>query len=204
MHETTAAPSRGRRKKGAWRFLFRSDSIALDFVATVAGAKDRSKGADRFSEPALLERWFSEADMPPLANPVKATELERAKELREAIFRLADNRVTGRTIISPDIDLLNSHARSGVPTLRIACDGCSAEPADAAEVDELLGIIARDAIDIFTGPYRNRIRQCASARCAVIFIDRSRAGNRRWCAMSPCGDQASARAYRRRKKDSHV
>jgi predicted RNA-binding Zn ribbon-like protein len=67
-------------------------------------------------------------------------------------------------------------------------------------VNELLGIISRDAIDVFTGPYRNRIRQCASPRCAVIFVDRSRAGNRRWCAMSPCGDQASARAYRQRKK----
>jgi predicted RNA-binding Zn ribbon-like protein len=86
-----------------------------------------------------------------------------------------------------------------MPILRIACDGCSTEPPDAAEMNEILGLIARDAIDVFTGPYRTRIKQCASPRCHVMFVDKSRAGNRVWCAMSPCGDQASARAYRKRK-----
>lgn len=196
----TIPVTRQRRKKGKWRFLFRSDSVALNFVATVAGSKDRGKANDRLSEPQLLERWFCEAELPPLAGHVEAVDLERAKSLREAIFRLSDNRLTGREIAPSDIALLNSHARAGMPSTRIACDGCSTEPPDAAEVNELLGIISRDAIDVFTGPYRNRIRQCASPRCAVIFVDRSRAGNRRWCAMSPCGDQASARAYRQRKK----
>lgn len=138
--------------------------------------------------------------MPPLANQISTEDLEKAKGLREAIFRLADNRLTALEINVADIALLNRHARAGVPTLKIACDGCTTEPPDAAEVDELLGIIARDAIDVFTGPYRNRVRQCASPKCGVIFVDRSPTGNRRWCSMSPCGDKASAQAYRQRRK----
>jgi predicted RNA-binding Zn ribbon-like protein len=176
--------------------------VALNFVATVAGSKDRSRGSDRFTDPQLLERWFCEAELPPLASQVSDHDLERAKDLREAIFRLADNRLTALEISASDIALLNRHARTGVPPLKISCDGCTTEPPDAAEVDELLGIIARDAIDVFTGPYRGRVRQCASPKCAVIFVDRSPTGNRRWCSMSPCGDKASAQAYRERKKSS--
>ncbi len=200
MDDTSPRPQKQRRKKGSWRFLFRSDSVALNFVATVAGSKDRSKGIDRFSEPALLDRWLCEAELPPPAAPATPEDLQRAKSLREAVFRLADSRLSGREVSVSDIAMVNAHARAGMPVTRIACDGCSTEPPDAAEVGELLGVIARDAIDVLTGPYRNRIRQCASPRCHVIFVDRSRAGNRRWCAMAPCGDQASARAYRSRRK----
>ena len=187
------------RKKGSWRFLFRSDSVALNLVATVAASKDRAKGIDRFSEASLLDRWLCEAELPPLAGSVTDEELAKTKSLREAIFRLADNRINNSEISASDIALINAHARSGMPVLRIACDGCSTEPPDAAEMNEILGLIARDAIDVFTGPYRTRIKQCASPRCHVMFVDKSRAGNRVWCAMSPCGDQASARAYRKRK-----
>ncbi|WP_435656494.1 CGNR zinc finger domain-containing protein [Brucella pituitosa] len=191
-----------RRKKGSWRFLFRSDSVALNLVATIAASKDRAKGIDRFSEPSLLDRWLCEAELPPLAGSVTQEELANTKALREAIFRLADNRINQSEILVSDIALINTHARSGMPVLRIACDGCSTELPDAAEMNEILGLIARDAIDIFTGPYRTRIKQCASPRCHVMFVDKSRAGNRIWCAMSPCGDQASARAYRRRRQQS--
>ncbi|QWK80935.1 CGNR zinc finger domain-containing protein [Ochrobactrum sp. BTU1] len=200
--DINAAKSRHpkERRKGSWRFLFRSDSVALNLVATVAASKDRTKGIDRFSEPSLLDRWLCEAELPPLSGCVTDEELAKTKALREAIFRLADNRINQREISVTDIALINAHARSGMPVLRIACDGCSTEPPDAAEMNEILGLIARDAIQVFTGPYRMRIKQCASPRCHVMFVDKSRAGNRVWCAMSPCGDQASARAYRRRVK----
>lgn len=201
MNDTQSRHPKERRKKGSWRFLFRADSVALNLVATVAASKDRTKGIDRFSEPSLLERWLCEAELPPLASAVTGEELSMTKSLREAIFRLADNRINQREISVSDIALINVHARSGMPVVRIACDGCSTEPPDSAEMGEILGLIARDAIDIFTGAYRNRIKQCASPRCHVMFVDKSPTGNRIWCAMSPCGDQASARAYRRRKAE---
>lgn len=96
----------------------------------------------------MLERWFCEAELPPLAGHVDELDLERAKSLREAIFKLVDNRLTGREIAPSDIALLKSHARAVMPSTRIACDGCNTEPPDAAEVNELLGIISRDAIDV--------------------------------------------------------
>lgn len=44
-----------------------------------------------------------------------------------------------------------------------------------------------------------RLRNCAARHCVLRFYDVSRAGRRRWCSMSLCGDRAKVRAdYRRR------
>jgi predicted RNA-binding Zn ribbon-like protein len=184
-----------------WRFLLRSDSVALNFTATVAGPRPRPHGTDRLTEPALLERWFCEAQLPPLAQPLSEAGLEKAISLRESIFQVAASRLTAATILSADIERINTAARAGFPPVRLGADGQSRVPPEHTRLDELLGLIARDAIDIFTGPYHDRIRKCASPRCQILFVDRSPSGNRRWCAMSPCGDQESARVYRRRKKE---
>lgn len=201
MSDLPTPEKKDRRKKGTWRFLFRSDSHALDLVATVAGSKSREKGIDRFATPVLLERWLCEAKLPPIDGPITEPQLAATVALREAIFRLADSRLRSTGVERPDIDLINDHARTGVPVPRIAADGYSTEVPAPALLEELLGLIARDAVEVFTGAYRDRIKQCASPKCHVIFVDRSRNGTRRWCAMSPCGDQASAHAYRLRQKD---
>lgn len=184
-----------------WRFLFRSDSVALNFTATVAGPRPRPNGTERLTEPTLLERWFCEAQLPPLAQQLSGIGLEKAKQLRESIFQVAAWRLAATTILAANVERINAAARAGFPPVRLGEDGQSPVPPEHATLDELLGLIARDAIDVFTGPYRDRIRKCASPRCQVWFVDRSPSGNRRWCAMSPCGDQESARVYRRRKKE---
>ena len=62
----------------------------------------------------------------------------------------------------------------------------------------LLVKIARDAIELFGGPGRGRIRTCEGEGCALLFLDLSRSGGRRWCSMSGCGNRAKARAFRER------
>lgn len=46
----------------------------------------------------------------------------------------------------------------------------------------------------------NRFRVCANDGCRWIFYDESRAGRRRWCDMSSCGNRAKAARHRARKK----
>lgn len=45
-----------------------------------------------------------------------------------------------------------------------------------------------------------RLGICASDPCRCAFVDRTRAGTRRYCC-SICNDRAAARAYRRRQRD---
>jgi predicted RNA-binding Zn ribbon-like protein len=39
------------------------------------------------------------------------------------------------------------------------------------------------------------VRRCASDACLWLFIDESKAGTRRWCDMSSCGNRAKSRRH---------
>jgi predicted RNA-binding Zn ribbon-like protein len=63
---------------------------------------------------------------------------------------------------------------------------------------QVLSLLARDAVDLFAGPYANRIRVCSAPDCALLYVDQSRSGNRQWCSMQRCGTRAKVRAHRER------
>jgi predicted RNA-binding Zn ribbon-like protein len=45
----------------------------------------------------------------------------------------------------------------------------------------------------------SRLRICDGDNCGWLFIDKSKAGRRRWCDMSTCGNVAKARRHSRGK-----
>lgn len=45
-----------------------------------------------------------------------------------------------------------------------------------------------------------RLKMCGAADCRWVFVDHSRPGTGRWCAMKDCGNRAKKRAYRERQK----
>ncbi|WP_344389524.1 CGNR zinc finger domain-containing protein [Streptomyces vastus] len=45
-----------------------------------------------------------------------------------------------------------------------------------------------------------RVRVCAAERCALRFLDRSPAHNRRWCSMSRCGNRTKVRLHQARTR----
>ena len=56
-------------------------------------------------------------------------------------------------------------------------------------------------IDLLTGPLAGRIRECAAPDCALLFVDGSRPGGRRWCAGEACGNRTRTKVYRQRRKE---
>jgi len=60
--------------------------------------------------------------------------------------------------------------------------------------------LARDLIDLVVGPDLLRLRECPDPQCAMLFVDTSRGGQRRWCSMSRCGNRAKARAHATRTR----
>lgn len=40
-----------------------------------------------------------------------------------------------------------------------------------------------------------RLRACANTECRLFLLDRSRAGNARWCSMATCGNRLKARRH---------
>ena len=94
--------------------------------------------------------------------------------------------------------MINAEAVAGPPASFLGSDGRTLLPPTQAPLESILAILARDTIDLFTGPQRNRIRACIGHDCSLFFVDQSRPGTRRWCAMAACGEKASSAAYRKR------
>ena len=49
-------------------------------------------------------------------------------------------------------------------------------------------------------PLADRVRQCSGRWCAILFVDMSRSGHRKWCSMSGCGNKAKVATFRERNR----
>lgn len=177
-------------------FRFRSGRLSLDFCSTLLW-RYRAP-IEQLRVPADLARWLREAGIRP-APVASDVDLHSARLLRESIYAVTHDRLAGRTLARRQIATINAAAARPDPVPRLAADSGLAwsadEPAFAA-----LSRIARDAIDLLTGPSAARMRECAAPDCAFLFLDTSRAGRRRWCAMSRCGNREHVREHRRRQR----
>jgi predicted RNA-binding Zn ribbon-like protein len=174
-------------------FIFVSDHLALDFAATVAWRTTRC--TELLAEPEDFARWVTAAELVDRLEAVSQADLATARTLREAIYRLALAAATGgpggpqdaavirqaaaRTPVRPALQALGRVERRG-------------------GVQEVLATVAASASDLLGGPGRLLIRHCTGEPCTRLFLDRSRAGSRRWCSKRSCGSRINAAAYRRR------
>jgi predicted RNA-binding Zn ribbon-like protein len=179
-------------------FTFEPGSIAMAFAITGPGTNEGPLAIfQTLHVPADLDRWASDVAG---ARRVRASsaDLDVALRLQAAIWSSADAVVDHRPIPGPAREALNELAAepSLVPRLEAGPERGWArrQPAKA-----LFSTIARDAIDVVAGPRAARLKRCEGARCAILFVDTSRPGRRRWCSMDRCGNRAKAAAHRRRR-----
>ncbi|MGH9322757.1 MAG: CGNR zinc finger domain-containing protein [Vicinamibacteria bacterium] len=172
-------------------FPFRSGRLCLDFSATLGGRY--RGGLERLGSTGDLRRWLRASGLCRRAS-VSEHHLDAARELREAIYRLAHSKGKLR---ATDVARVNRWA--GPPPL--APKLAAARTARFhGSVEAALSTLARDAIDLLAGPLARRIRECARPDCSLLFVDASRPGRRRWCSMERCGNQRKTAAYRGRKR----
>jgi predicted RNA-binding Zn ribbon-like protein len=179
-------------------FKFRGGSLALDFPATLA-ARLRAEPRELLQTPRDLGRWLVAAGLAKSEPPVTEEELRQARELREALYRLASARLDGHPFPEPERALLNRWAAGRTPAPCLEADGMSWAREDASA---LLSLLARDAVELLGGELGGRIRQCAGEGCALLFVDTSRTGGRKWCSMSGCGNKAKVASFRERQRSS--
>ena len=175
-------------------FEFIADRPVLDFLSTIAERGTRDDEKLQFEQD--LASWIEQSGIVDTAPPVINQALERAKALREAMFRLVASLIEHQTPSATDRALVNAAAEASPPLLRLDDDGLHRY----GDVDAVLALFARDCLDLFDSPDRAALRWCADPNCTRPFIDRSRGQRRRWCGMKGCGDRAKAAAYRRRRR----
>ena len=188
-------------RQGEWaRFIFISGRLCIDFMQT-GGETEQRAYWERFHNPSDLADWFSESPLQLQDVQVSAEEFQIALSLREAIWRIAEAVRQNEEPLAEDIDIINRVAATpDLPPQLVPEDLQHVWHSPAATGAMALSTIARDAIDLFSGELRSRIRTCENPNCGLMFVDASRPGKRRWCLMKRCGNMAKTSQYRKSKK----
>ncbi|WP_105974356.1 CGNR zinc finger domain-containing protein [Streptomyces geranii] len=174
---------------------FDAGRICLDLLATTH-PHERLGAADP------LRAWITGSGLVPPGTPLPhadASWAERFRELRD----LTGTLVRGPAPADPrHLDRLNDLARPAPPAPRAvrAEDGTLVRelhgPPDCAA---LLGVVARDAVELLTDPVaRACLRQCEGDNCPIVYLDTSRGRRRRWCSSEICGNRERVARHRRR------
>ncbi len=192
--ERTTTPTESLNREIRDGFKFRSGRLALDLPASLAG-RLREEPTDLLATPQDLGRWLVAAGLAERNPEPDEQELDQARELREALYRLGVARVQGRSFATRDRALLNRWAAQAPPTPQLGTKGLIWSHDG---VRALLAAVARDGVELLGGPLASRIKKCEGVGCALLFVDTSRSGERRWCSMAGCGNKAKVTEFRQR------
>jgi predicted RNA-binding Zn ribbon-like protein len=183
---------------GEWaRFIFVAGRLCIDFTQT-GGESGKRAYWERFHQPSDLADWLAECPLQLPGIQVSPEEFETALSLREAIWGVAQAILQGEPPATPNIETINRVAAKPDLPPQLTEDGSNQAWRSPATASEALSLLARDAIDLFSGELRARIHECENPNCGLMFVDASRPGKRRWCLMKRCGNMAKTAAYRKR------
>lgn len=177
------------------RFEFIAGSPAFCLVDTLG---DRGgPGVERLAVPADLDAWLRAAGLLAAGDAGAGTgQLREARALREAIHRCGLRAIAGRAFAAADTATINRAAAR--PPLRPQLGRNGWRYVARRPVEAALSALAADAIAVLGSDRRARIRCCP--QCAMMFIDTSRPGKRRWCSSARgCGNRAKVRRLRARR-----
>jgi predicted RNA-binding Zn ribbon-like protein len=186
---------------------------ALDFVNTVTGRDADPR--DWLDSYARLLEWAARAELLPdklqralarkaQAEPAAAARaLVRAKVLRESLFSFLSAIVADRTPPKEALALLREHWLAGTKAHELRFENGRVLPAlrgDATDLDLIAAMVAYRLVEFVLPAPRDRLRICQGPNCSWLFLDRSKAGRRRWCDMAVCGNAAKSRRFYARER----
>jgi predicted RNA-binding Zn ribbon-like protein len=201
--------------------------VALDLINTVAPRLlDGHDHEDYLPEPADLLAWaqrvriievgeVEEVARAWAASPALATQALRATiDVREAAYA-----ALAATLAPHVADPEKSEPAMERLTLRWAAAAARSELVPDARaggvarlnVGTAPGLVIPDrlataTVDLLTTVDRGQLRVCPTEEggCGWLFLDRSRNGSRRWCAMADCGTQAKTRRLTARRRQTRA
>ncbi len=142
-------------------------------------------------------------------HPQEAAEaLEKARELREAVFGLLLAWLQGRPPPAEPLSIFNRHLSQALAKAFLR-GGSTPGQRYALELDlehgekplEHVALrLAQQAAELLTSLDSARLKICGNPRCGWLFLDTTRNSSRRWCDMAACGNRAKARRHYARKK----
>jgi predicted RNA-binding Zn ribbon-like protein len=182
-------------------FLFDAGAVCLDFAHS--GGEGPYAVFETLHTPADLGAWLARPPLDAVVTvPVTSRELTGAKALRQAIWVAAHARADGHPLPADAIATINRAAAAAPLVPELDPQTSIAGWAPPVRATQALSTLAREMIELLDGPLAERIRECASDDCPLVFVDSSRPNARRWCAMERCGNRHKLRARRERAAGS--
>ncbi|HZE06539.1 MAG TPA: ABATE domain-containing protein [Solirubrobacteraceae bacterium] len=180
---------------------FVAGNAALDFVNTAEERGDPAAG-DALTTPADLRLWgrryglITRAAAP---DDGAGREFEKALEARELLYAVFSARVHHR---APPKAALARLAEFGAEayraaTLEAGADGNLRWRWNRSRLSTIRHVAVTTGIDLLHSAPSPRLKQCPGEHCGWFFLDTTKRGNRRWCSMGECGQEA--KNLRRRK-----
>jgi len=68
--------------------------------------------------------------------------------------------------------------------------------------ESLLFPLARSLADLVSTEDFSYVKACEGPECTLLFVDRTRGRERRWCSMAVCGNRAKQAAHRKRAQQA--
>lgn len=191
-----AASESGEIRDG---FVFRGGHAALDLTATL---RSRLKGApiELLDSPEAVFRWLDAAGLETDRNVWSDTLVLDAIRLREAIYGLALAIIEGSELPEASRQALNRFASCEAPVPELNQDATATVCGNTAS--RYLTFLAREAVLLFGSERAGRIRKCHGTGCAILYLDESRSGARKWCSMNACGNRRKVSKHRKMIKQS--
>lgn len=180
---------------------FIAGNLALDFVNTAELRGDPVAG-DVLRTPADLVEWGRRYGLlAAAARDADEAELRAALDTRELLYRLFVARVHGDAPAERDLAQLaaavaQAHAAARLLATKEGRVRWEWDPTQPATVRHAASVAATELLR--AGPLA-RLKQCPGEHCGWLFLDATKRGNRRWCSMSECGQEAKSARRRQRR-----
>ncbi|POX52798.1 ABATE domain-containing protein [Streptomyces sp. Ru72] len=181
---------------------FDAGSLSLNLIATVG--RRPITPIERMGDIDRLRAWCEgvrlavhpDEDLPGL--------LEALHELRACAYDVTVGHLHRHAPREESLRLLNQLARVHPPAPRLEADADglpAAASSPGLSAPELLSLIARDLITLLSDPVlRQRLRECDSQICRMIYLDSAQGRPRKWCSMQRCGNSTKAARHRHHRE----
>ena len=199
-----------------WEILVVGGHVALDFVNTVGGLRDKdpdhealesyedllvwSRRVGSLSAPQVRALRAAAAGDPSGSERALAQALSRRALIYDIFRPLADGKRPAPTLL----ERLRDFELEALQHARLAPDEQGLRwtwPRAPGSLEAPLWPLTHAAIDLLTEGPLERLKVCAN--CRWLFLDESRNRSRRWCSMEECGTAVKKERFTERRRERH-
>jgi predicted RNA-binding Zn ribbon-like protein len=177
---------------------------ALDFVNT-AEERGHAAAGDALVTAADLRLWGERYGI--LAGSGRretgaGAELGRAREARELLYDIFFARVHDGPVAYRQLTRLTKLAADAysAAALHVEDDAGVHWRWSPSELTSVRHVAVVSAVELLRSEPSPRLKQCPGDHCGWFFLDATKQGNRRWCRMSECGQEAKDERRRARRR----